>query len=225
MGERGDVVGHLRLGKTGFPEMLHINAVGDKKGVGIVQALGFIQGAGRYEYHIGLLDQAAFHIQDGCLVRPGELRELIHAVIDYSLLSERADNVRRAWQEAPGDRILVTQLATNAAQTPGETPLVNPSGERIAVEGHGERGEQKQVVVQTLAPAREVPQFLYRAFEVPHGRRGISVADGIDPEYPVTRGQTPHDVLLTQRITIPIVAEADDVTTLNHFRSPRLSQN
>jgi hypothetical protein len=70
--------------------------------------------------------------------------------------------------------------------------------------------------VHLLVTASERTKFRADAFEVVDGGGGFAIADGIDPKDPVVFGQAKHDVLLAERIAIPIVAKTDDVVTLNH---------
>ena len=67
-----------------------------------------------------------------------------------------------------------------------------------------------------LVTSSESTKFGADTLEVVDGSGGFAIADRIDPEDPVVFGQAKHDVLLAERVAIPIVAETDDVVTLNH---------
>ena len=70
--------------------------------------------------------------------------------------------------------------------------------------------------------SREIAKFFGDTLQVVSRRSGLAITDRIDPEHAVMFGKTKHDVLLTERITVPVIGKADDVLTLNHgncFRS------
>ena len=68
-----------------------------------------------------------------------------------------------------------------------------------------------------LRPFGEIAKFFDHAFEIVHRSGGIPVAERVHPQYAVTFCQTLHDVLLAERIAIPIVAEANDVLPFDHM--------
>lgn len=63
---------------------------------------------------------------------------------------------------------------------------------------------------------RKERQFLHDAPGVPDGGPRIPVADGIDPEDAVSPGQPQHDVLLAERIPVPVVTETYNVSAFDH---------
>jgi hypothetical protein len=68
---------------------------------------------------------------------------------------------------------------------------------------------------------RKIEKLFSNAFEIVYGRCGIAIADRVDPEHAVMPCEPLHNVLLTERIAVPIIGETDDVLAFDHI--PKLA--
>ena len=201
--------------------MGHIDAVCNQESVGVVALLGLVEPGGRNHDHVGLLHEFLLHPANRGLVGAGELRKLVHAVIDEQALTQGAGHIGRAGHEGPGDGFMKTELAAGAAQAPCQKPAVHPSGRAVAVKGNYQRCEDGDVLRHGAASPQKLPQFLPCPPKVPDRSRGVAVAGGVDPQHAVLLGEPQGDVLLAQGFGVPVVGEADDVISFYHGGLPQ----
>src|SRR5574340_1666658 len=96
---------------------------------------------------------------------------------------------------------------------------IHPARGPVAVERDGERSEDVNVFLYAAAAPGEVADLSDDALQIVHRDFRIPVADRIHPEDPVAPRQPDHDVLLAERVAVPVVAEADDVPSFDHSNS------
>src|SRR5262249_49902246 len=139
-------------------------------------------------------------------------------MIDDGTLAKAACNTGGARQECPCNGLLKTKLCCSAPHAPGEPLPVNPARQRVAVERNRDRRKHIDVLGDLAASVEGLPQLAHGPAQIARGGLRIPCADRVDPQYPVATREPCHDVLLAQGITVPVVREADNVSSLKRGR-------
>src|SRR5206468_5779959 len=199
--------------------MCCIDTVGNKECVFVMRLLRFIKPLRRDNHIITFLHELALELEDGFFIGACEFRVLIDTVINNRLLAKRAGHIAGCRVEGPEKRPLETQLPTHAANTPLQHISVNPTGDAASEEWNRDRRVHIQLVADFLMSSGEVAKFVGDAFQVVSRRGWLAITDRVDPEHAVVFCKPKHDMLLAERIAVPIVGKADDIPAVNHRKS------
>ena len=186
----------------------------------VVASLALVQQLRRGNHDVGLREQPLLHPGDRGFVGPREFGVLVDDVVHDQSFSELTHDVPGRGEKRPRDHIAKCQLPTHAAQRGGEEPAIEAPGEGAPMEGDHEGRENVDVVGDTAAARGEVSRLPDHEAQVPPGDARIAVADRVDPQDAVLPGEAEHHVFLAQRVAVPVVAEADDVSPLKHGVPP-----
>src|SRR5262249_40571339 len=143
-------------------------------------------------------------------------RILVDTVINNRLLAKRTDHIARCRVESPEKRPLKTQLPANASKTPFEHISVDPTNDATSKEGNRDGRVHIHLAVNLLRSPGKIAKLFGDAFQVVNRSSWLAITDGVDPKHAVVFRKPKHDMLLAERIAVPIVGKADDVPAVNH---------
>src|SRR5262249_23127474 len=104
----------------------------------------------------------------------------------------------------------------NSSNAPTESVSIDPPRYGISVKWDGNGRVDVNSLTDRLGAFGKIAELLDDPFQIMHRGCRFAIADRIDPQDAVFLRQPLHDVFLAERIAVPVVAEANDVLSLNH---------
>ena len=205
------LVGDCGPGVEGLGEMIEVDAVLHEIRVRVHALLVLAQLLGRADDHVRLRHQAPLQLADLLGRRIGKRAELVDAVIDDELLADRPRDGSRRRQERPADRVPEGELLHRVLHLRAQQSPVRGADQLRSVERNRERREHEEVRMALADSFHRASHLVQHALHVARRRPRPPVADAVHPQDPVLARQDLHRVHLRQRISVPVVREADDV--------------
>src|SRR5438094_979020 len=85
---------------------------------------------------------------------------------------------------------------------------------------HDQRRKSPDILVHSTSAGGKLVYLLHYPLQIAAVYRRIAIANRVDPQDAIMFCQQCHYMLFTERITVPIVGETDNVFTLYHLFVP-----